>query len=56
MIDDIYHENVRYLGNLLGEVIKEQEGQIFFELVENAFKQRTNKKTKLKVLAPETNS
>ena len=35
MIDDIYHENVRYLGNLLGEVIKEQEGEKTFNLIEN---------------------
>ena len=25
MIDEIYHNNVRYLGNLLGEIIREQE-------------------------------
>ena len=35
MIDDIYHENVRYLGHLLGEVIKEQEGEKTFNLIEN---------------------
>ena len=29
-----FRENVRYLGNILGRVIKEQEGQRFFELVE----------------------
>ena len=33
MIDDIYHENVRYLGNLLGEIIKEQEGEKTFNLI-----------------------
>ena len=30
----LLRENVRYLGNILGKVIKEQEGQKFFELVE----------------------
>ena len=30
----LLRENVRYLGNILGRVIKEQEGQKFFELVE----------------------
>ena len=31
-----FRENVRYLGNILGRVIIEQEGQKFFELVEKA--------------------
>ena len=40
---DLYYEriptkslrdDVRYLGNILGRVIKEQEGQKFFDLVE----------------------
>ena len=40
---DLYYEriptkslrdDVRYLGNVLGRVIKEQEGQKFFDLVE----------------------
>ena len=26
-------ENVRYLGNILGKVIKQQEGENFFQLV-----------------------
>ena len=33
-----FRENVRYLGNILGRVIKEQEGQKFFELVEKVRK------------------
>ena len=33
-----FRENVRYLGNILGRVIKEQEGQRFFELVEKVRK------------------
>ena len=31
-------ENVRYLGNILGKVIKEQEGENFFDLVEKVRK------------------
>ena len=31
-------ENVRYLGNILGKVIKEQEGEKFFQLVEKVRK------------------
>ncbi len=34
MIDNIYHEDVRYLGSLLGETIKEQEGENVYELIE----------------------
>ena len=34
MIDNIYHEDVRYLGLLLGETIKEQEGENVYELIE----------------------
>ena len=33
-----FRENVKYLGNILGRVIKEQEGQKFFELVEKVRK------------------
>ncbi len=33
-----FRENVKYLGNILGKVIKEQEGQKFFELVEKVRK------------------
>ena len=30
----LFRENVRYLGNILGKVIKQQEGEKFFQLVE----------------------
>ena len=30
----LLRDDVRYIGNILGKVIKEQEGQNFFELVE----------------------
>ena len=30
----LLRENVRYLGNILGKVLKDQEGDKFFELVE----------------------
>ena len=30
----LLRENVRYLGNILGKVIKKQEGESFFNLVE----------------------
>ncbi len=30
----LLREDVRHLGNVLGKVIKEQEGQKFFDLVE----------------------
>ncbi len=41
----LFRENVRYLGNILGKVIKEQEGQSFFELVEKVRKlSKANKK------------
>ena len=33
-----FRENVRYLGNILGRVIREQEGNKFFELVEKVRK------------------
>ena len=44
---DLYYEriptkslrdDVRFLGNILGKVIKEQEGQKFYDLVEKIFK------------------
>ena len=39
-------ENVRYLGNILGKVIKEQEGEKFFQLVEKVRKlSKANKTT-----------
>ena len=31
-------ENVRYLGNILGKVIEDQEGVLFFKLVEKVRK------------------
>ena len=34
----LLRDDVRYLGNILGKVIKEQEGQTFFELVEKVRK------------------
>ncbi len=41
----LFRENVRYLGNILGKVIKDQEGQSFFELVEKVRKlSKANKK------------
>ncbi len=40
-----FRENVRYLGNILGRVIKEQEGQNFFELVEKVRKLSKANKT-----------
>ena len=41
----LLRENVRYLGNILGRVIKEQEGQKFFELVEKVRKLSKANKT-----------
>ena len=41
-----FRENVRYLGNILGKVIKEQEGEKFFQLVEKVRKlSKANKTT-----------
>jgi len=41
----LFREDVRYLGNILGKVIKLQEGQKFFELVEKVRKlSKTNTK------------
>ena len=34
----ILREDVKYLGNILGKVIKDQEGQKFFDLVEKVRK------------------
>ena len=34
----LLRDDVRYLGNILGKVIKEQEGQKFFHLVEKVRK------------------
>ena len=41
----LLREDVRYLGNILGKVIKEQEGQNFFELVEKVRKLSKANKT-----------
>ena len=45
----LFREDVRYLGNILGKVIKDQEGQKFFELVEKVRKlsKVSKKKSKL---------
>ena len=43
----LFRENVRYLGNILGKVIKQQEGQKFFELVEKVRKLSKANKTSL---------
>ena len=43
-----FRENVKYLGNILGRVIKEQEGQKFFELVEKV--RKLSKANKIKVI------
>ena len=43
----LLRENVRYLGNILGKVIKEQEGQKFFELVEKVRKLSKANKTNI---------
>ena len=34
----LLREDVRYLGNILGKVIKEQEGEKFYQLVEKVRK------------------
>ena len=34
----LLREDVRYLGNILGKIIKEQEGKKFFDLVEKVRK------------------
>ena len=44
----LLREDVRYLGNILGKVIKDQEGQKFFELVEKVRKLSKANKTNLK--------
>ena len=41
----LLRDDVRYLGNILGKVIKEQEGQKFFELVEKTRKLSKANKT-----------
>ena len=56
----LFRENVRYLGNILGKVIKQQEGESFFQLVEKVRKlSKANKttiynnQTNRKVIRPE---
>ena len=44
----LLREDIRYLGNLLGKVIKDQEGQRFFELVEKVRKLSKASKKSLK--------
>ena len=34
----LLREDVKYLGNVLGKVIKDQEGKNFFELIEKVRK------------------
>ena len=43
----LLREDVRYLGNILGKVIKQQEGPKFFELVEKVRKLSKANKTSL---------
>ena len=43
----LLRENVRYLGNILGKVLKDQEGDKFFELVEKIRKLSKANKTNL---------
>ncbi len=45
----LLREDVRYLGNILGKVIKYQEGQKFFELVEKVRKLSKANKTSLNI-------
>ena len=41
----LLREDVKYLGNVLGKVIKDQEGKNFFELIEKVRKlSKANKK------------
>ena len=43
----LLRENVRYLGNILGKVLKDQEGDKFFELVEKIRKLSKVNKTNI---------
>lgn len=45
----LLREDVKYLGNILGKVIKNQEGQKFFELVEKVRKLSKANKTSLNI-------
>ena len=49
----LFRENVRYLGNILGKVIKQQEGEKFFQLVEKV--RKLSKANKTKILSNQTN-
>ena len=44
----LLRENVRYLGTILGKVIKDQEGEKFFRLVEKVRKLSKANKKKIK--------
>ena len=45
----LLREDVKYLGNILGKVIKNQEGQKFFDLVEKVRKLSKANKTSLNI-------
>ena len=45
----LFRENVRYLGNILGKVIKQQEGEKFFQLVEKVRKLSKANKTSINI-------
>ena len=49
----LLREDVRYLGNILGKVIKEQEGKNFFNLVEKV--RRLSKANKISLNTKQTN-
>ena len=48
----LLRENVRYLGNILGKVLKDQEGDKFFRLVEKVRKLSKANKTCLLYTSP----
>ena len=49
----LLRDDVRYLGNILGKVIKEQEGKNFFNLVEKV--RRLSKANKISINTKQTN-
>ena len=49
----LLRDDVRYLGNILGKVIKEQEGKNFFNLVEKI--RRLSKANKTRLNTKQTN-
>ena len=49
----LLRDDVRYLGNILGKVIKEQEGKNFFDLVEKV--RRLSKANKTSINTKQTN-